>query len=161
MYGHYSTGLGNLHARNLTEAQKAFESALTLLMDHLSEIEGSEHVINQVHASLSITRFLSGHAEAIDDMKRALANAEAIDDDYTAAVVAMALGEGYTRLADFALAERYLNTALDYYRRNDMKPYLARGLQSLVVWYEQQGRGEEAEQAREEARRLMEDLSAE
>jgi tetratricopeptide (TPR) repeat protein len=116
-------------------------------------------VINQVHASLAITRFLGGHAEAIDDMKQALANAEAIDDDYTAAIVAQALGDGYTRLADFALAERYLNTALDYYRRNEMKPYLARGLQSLVVWYEQQGRGEEAEQAREEARQVMENLS--
>ena len=116
-------------------------------------------MINQVHASLAITRFLSDHAEAMDDMKRALANAEAIDDDYTAAIVAQALGDGYTRLADFALAERYLNTALDYYRRNEMKPYLVRGLQSLVVWYEQQGRGEEAEQAREEARRLMKDLS--
>jgi hypothetical protein len=52
-----------------------------------------------------------------------------------------------------------LNNALDYYRRNDMKPYLAHALQSLVVWYEQQDRGEEAEQAREDARRLMKDLS--
>jgi class 3 adenylate cyclase/tetratricopeptide (TPR) repeat protein len=159
MYGHYSTGLGNLRSRNLTKAQQEFESALTLLTDHVSEIEGSEHVINQVHASLAITRFLSGHTEAIDDMKRALADAEAMDDDYTAAIVAQALGEGYTRLGNFELAERYLNTALDYYRRNDMKPYLARGLQSLVLWYEQQGRDEEAEQARDEARRLMEELS--
>jgi hypothetical protein len=74
MYAHYSTGLGNLRSRNLTEAQQAFESALTLLTDHIAEIEGSEHVINQVHASLAITRFLSGHAEAMDGMKRALAN---------------------------------------------------------------------------------------
>jgi len=39
-----------------------------------------------------------------------------------------------------------------------MRPYVARGLQSLVYWYEQQGRGEEAEQARTEARRLIEEL---
>ena len=116
-------------------------------------------MINQVHANLAIARFFSGRTEAINDMKRALANAEAIEDDYTAAIVAQALGEGYTRLGDFELAQRYLNTALDYYRRNDMKPYLARGLQSLVYWYEQQGRGEEAEQAREEARQVMENLS--
>jgi tetratricopeptide (TPR) repeat protein len=158
MYGHYSTGLGNLQMRNLSDAQQAFESSLKLLTDHLSEIVGSEHVINQVHAGLAITRFLSGRTEAINDMESALANAEAIDDDYTAAIVAQALGEGYTRLGDFERAERYLNTALDYYRRNDMRPYLARVLQSLAHWYEQQGRGAEAEQARAEARQVMAEL---
>ena len=96
--------------------------------------------------------------EAIDDMERVLANADAISDDYTVALVAQALGEGYTQLGDFERAERYLNTALDYYRRNDMRPYLARVLQSIDYWHEQQGRGAEAEQARAEARRLMEEL---
>jgi class 3 adenylate cyclase/tetratricopeptide (TPR) repeat protein len=158
MYGHYSTGLGNLQMRNLSDAQQAFESSLKLLTDHLPEIVGSEHVINQVHAGLAITRFLSGRTEAIDDMESALANAEAIDDDYTAAIVAQALGEGYTRLGDLERAERYLNAALDYYRRNDMRPYLVRVLQSLAYWYEQQGRGAEAQQAREEARQVMAEL---
>jgi tetratricopeptide (TPR) repeat protein len=158
MYGHYCTGLGNLHTRNLVEAQQAFESSLKLLTDHLSEIQGSEELINQVHAGLAIARFFSGRTEAINDMERTLANAEAIGDDYTVAFIAQALGEAYTRLGDFERAERYLNSALDYYRRNDMRPYLARVLQALVYWYEQQGRGAEAEQARAEARELMEDL---
>ena len=55
-------------------------------------------------------------------------------------------------------AKQYLDTALDYYRRNDMRPYLARVLRSLVYWYEQQSRGAEAEHARAEAQRLMEEL---
>ena len=55
-------------------------------------------------------------------MKRALANAEAVADDYTVAFIAQALGEGYTQLGDFK-AKQYLDTALDYYRRNDMRPY--------------------------------------
>jgi tetratricopeptide (TPR) repeat protein len=158
MYGYYSTGLGNLQMRNLSEAQQEFESSLKLLTDHLSEIEGSEHVINQVHAGLAIAQFLSGRTEAINDMENALANAEAIDDDYTVAIVAQALGEGYTRLGDFERAERYLNTALDYYRRNEMRPYLVRVLQSLAYWYEQQDRGAEAEQARVEAGQVMAEL---
>jgi hypothetical protein len=37
-----------------------------------------------------------------------------------------------------------LRTALDYYRRNHMRPYLARVLHSLACWYAQQGRGAEA-----------------
>jgi class 3 adenylate cyclase/tetratricopeptide (TPR) repeat protein len=158
MYGLYCTGLGNLQSRDLAEAQQAFESSLKLLTDHLSELEGSEQVAYQVRAGLAVAQFFSGRTEAIDDMKRALANAEAIGDDYTVASVAEALGEAYTQLGDFERAREYLGTALDYYRRNDMRPYLARGLQSLVYWYEQQDRGAEAEQARAEASRLMKEL---
>jgi class 3 adenylate cyclase/tetratricopeptide (TPR) repeat protein len=159
MYGHYCTGLGNLQTRNLVEAQRAFESALKLLTDHLSELQGSETVANEVRAGLAIARFLGGDTEAIDEMKRTLENAEAIGDDYTAAFIAQALGEGYTQLGDFERAKQYLDTALGYYRRNDMRPYLARALQSLVYWYEQQGRGAEAKQARTEAQRLIKELS--
>jgi tetratricopeptide (TPR) repeat protein len=158
MYGHYCTGLGNLQTHNLAQAQRAFESALRLLTDNLSELQGSEVVTNEVRAGLAIARFFAGDAEAIDDMKRALANAEAVGDEYTVAFIAQALGEGYMRLGDFESAKQYLDTALDYYRRNDMRPYLARALQSLVYWYEQQDRGAEAEQARAEANRLIQEL---
>src|SRR5215211_4260603 len=159
MYGHYCTGLGNLQARNLDEAQRSFESARSMLTDNLFEVQGSETVANEVRAGLAIARFLGGDAEAINDMESTLANAEAVGEDYTAAFVAQALGKAYTQLGDFERAKQYLDTSLDYYRRNDMKPYLARALQSLVYWHEQQGRGAEAEQARTEARQLMEELS--
>ncbi|MFL6057857.1 MAG: hypothetical protein ACJ732_02985, partial [Rubrobacteraceae bacterium] len=157
--GHYATGLGNLQAHNAAEAQQAFETALKLRRDHLAEfVGGSEQLVNRVQAGLAIARFLNGEIEAIKSMESALANAEAVGDDYTVAFISQALGEGYTRLGDFERAKQNLDTALDYYRRNDMRPYVARGLQSLVYWYEQQGRGEEAEQARTEARRLIEEL---
>src|SRR5829696_7915165 len=158
MYGHYCTGLGNLRSRNMAEAQRAFESALKLLTDHLSELQGSEAVANEVRAGLAIAQYFSGHTEAINDMERTLKNAEAIGDEYTVAFIAQALGEGYTQMGDFERAKQYFDTALDYYRRNDMRPYLARVLQSLIYWYEQQGRGAEAEQARAEVHQLMEEL---
>ncbi|MDF2703441.1 MAG: hypothetical protein K0S10_2387, partial [Rubrobacteraceae bacterium] len=157
--GYYATGLGNLQARNLEEAQRAFEAALKLRTDNLPEFQGgSEQLVNRVHAGLAVARYFGGDIEAIKDMERTLANAVAVGDDYTVAFIAQALGEAYTRLGDFERAERHLNTALDYYRRNDMRPYLARALQSLAYWYEQQGRDGEAEQVRTEARRLVEEL---
>jgi class 3 adenylate cyclase/tetratricopeptide (TPR) repeat protein len=159
MYGHYCTGLGNLQARNSAEARQAFESALSMLTDNLFEVQGSETVANEVRAGLAIARFQGGDTEAINDMESTLANAKAVGEDYTVAFIAQALGEGYTQLGDFERAKQHLDTALDYYRRNDMKPYLARVLKSLVYWYEQQGRGAEAEQARTEVRQLMEELS--
>ena len=159
MYGHYCTGLGNLHSRNLDEAQRAFDSALELLPYFVPELQGREQVANVVHAGLSIARFLGGDTGALNDMESTLANADAVGDEYTAAFVAQALGEGYTQLGDFERAKWYLDTALDYYRRNDMRPYLVRVLQLVGNWYEHQGRGAEAEQSRAEARQLMEELS--
>src|SRR5215203_3039004 len=159
MYGHYCTGLGNLHSRNPAEAQRAFESALTLLTDHLSELQHSEVLANEVRAGLAVARFLGGDTGAIDDMESTLANADAVGDDYTVAFIAQALGEAYTQLGDFERAKQYLDTALDYYRRNDMKPYLARGLKSSAELHEAQGHVAEAERDLSEAGRLIEELS--
>jgi tetratricopeptide (TPR) repeat protein len=159
MYGHYCTGLGNLHSRDLGEAQRAFESALKLLPDFVPELQGREQVANEVHAGLAITQFFSGRTEAINDMESTLANAEAVGDEYTVAFIAQALGEGYTQLGDFERAEQHFDTALDYYRRNDMKPYVARVLKSSAKLHEAQGHDAEAERDLAEAGRLMEKLS--
>ena len=104
----------------------------------------------QVRAGLAVAQFFSGRTEAIDDMKRALANAEAIGDDYTVASVAAALGEAYTQLGDSKNQEvsRHRPGLLPSQRH---AAYLARTLQSLVYWYEQQDRGAEAEQAQRPA----------
>src|SRR5919107_766235 len=159
MYGHYCSGLGNLHSRNLDEAQQEFESALELLPDFVPELQGRQQVANEVRAGLAISQFFRGRTEEIDDIKRTLANAEAVGDEYTGAFISQALGEAFTQMGDFELAKQYLDTALEYYRRNGMRPYLARALQLLGNWYEHQGRGAEAEQARTEAYQLMADLS--
>jgi class 3 adenylate cyclase/tetratricopeptide (TPR) repeat protein len=159
MYGHYCTGIGNLDSRNLAEAQRAFESALGLLTDNLFELRGSEVIVNEVRAGLAIARFLGGDTGAINDMESALANADAVGDDYNVAFIAQTLGEGYTQLGDFERAEQHLDAALDYYRRNDMKPYVARALQSSAKLYEAQGHIAEAERDLAEAGRLMEELS--
>jgi class 3 adenylate cyclase/tetratricopeptide (TPR) repeat protein len=159
MFGHYCTGLGNLHSHNPAEAQRAFESALTLLTDHLTELQRSEVLTNEVRAGLAVARFLGGDTGAIDDMETTLANADAVGDDYTVAFIAQALGEAYTQLGDFERAEQYLHTALDYYRRNKMKPYLARVLKSSAKLHEAQGDAAEAERELAEAGSLMEELS--
>jgi tetratricopeptide (TPR) repeat protein len=159
MFGHYCTGLGNLRSRNPAEARQAFESALKLLTDHLSELQSSEVLANEVRAGLAVARFLGGDTGAINDMESTLANADAVGADYTVAFIAQALGEAYTQLNDFERAKHYLDTALGYYRRNNMKPYLARALQSSAILHEAQGYVDEAEQDLAEAGRLMEELS--
>jgi len=159
MYGHFCTGVGNLYSQNLDEAQQSFESALRLLSDNLFELQGSGRIANGVRAGLAIARFSDGDTAALDDMESTLANAQAVGDEYTSAFIGQALVEGYTQWGDFERAKTYLDNALDYYRRNDMRPYLARALQLSGNWYDLQGRSAEAEQARTEAHQLTEDLS--
>ena len=157
MFGHYCTGLNNLHTRNLDEAQRAFASSLKLLADH-PEIRSQDQLINEVHAGSAIAQFFGGRSEALSDMERTLKNAEAIGDEYTVAFIGQALGEAYTSMGDFGRAKRYLDIASEYYRRNDMVPYLARVLKSVGYWHEEQGQDAEAEQARAEYLRLLEGL---
>jgi tetratricopeptide (TPR) repeat protein len=159
MYAQYCTGLGNLQSRNPAGAQRAFESALRILTDNLFELRGSEVIVNEVQAGLAVARFLGGDTGAIIDMESALANAHAVGDDYNVAFIAQTLSEGYTQLGDFERAEQHLDDALDYYRRNDMKPYVARALQSSAKLHEAQGHIAEAERDLAEAGRLMEELS--
>jgi class 3 adenylate cyclase/tetratricopeptide (TPR) repeat protein len=156
----YVAGLGNLQTRNAGEAQRVFEAALELREDNIDEfVDGSELMVHRAHAGLAIAQLFGGRGEAIEDMERLLSNAEALGDDYTAALIAQALGEGYTGSGEFERAKRHLDAAHDYYRRNDMRPYEARVLQSLAYWNERQGREEEAERARAQAHRIVEELS--
>jgi tetratricopeptide (TPR) repeat protein len=158
--GHCYTGFGYLQNRDVDAAQQAFETSLELRETYLPELkDGSEQLVNRVHAGLAVAQLLGGHFEAINDIESALANAEAVGDDYTGAFLAQALGEGYTRLGDFERAQQHLDTALDYYRRNGMKPYLARVLESSANLHEAQGNGAEAERERAEAEKLAEELS--
>jgi tetratricopeptide (TPR) repeat protein len=92
-------------------------------------------------------------------METSLANAAALGDDYTVAFIAQALGEGYTQLGDFERAKQFLDSALDYYHRNDMRPYVARVLKSSADWHKAQGQVAEAEGVLAEAGRLVEELS--
>ena len=160
MYGHYCTGLGNLRSRNPAEAQRAFESALKLLTDHLTELQRSEVLANEVRAGLAVARFLGGDTRGDQRYgKSPWRTPTRVGDDYTVAFIAQALGEAYTQIGDFERARQYLVTAVDYYRRNEMKPYMARVLKSSASLHEAQGHVAEAERELAEAGRLMEELS--
>ena len=137
--------------RNLAEAQRAFEAALKLRTDNLPEFQGARILST---ACTPGSRAVGGDIEAIKDMESTLANAGAVGDEYTVAFIAQALGEAYAagRLRARGAVSEHRPGLLPSQRH---AAYLARALQSLVYWYEQQDRGAEAEQARTEASRLV------
>ena len=145
-YGFACLGFGHLQAQKLPEAINAFEEAI-----RRSQFSGAAQVENLGRSGLAIAQFFSGRPDAIQEMETALAKAQALGDQLGAALVSQTLGEILTHSSELDRALNYLNAALDYYRRAELRPYLARGLQSLAAVYEQQGDTSEAERARSEA----------
>jgi len=65
------------------------------------------------------------------------------------------------RGADQRVAEGYLNTALDFYRQTEMRPYRVRTLFTLAQLFTQQNRLANAHNARIEAETLLTALTSE
>lgn len=99
-----------------------------------------------------------GYPAAVQEMEESLIRTHAFDDDYTAALLSRSLGESYTRLGDFERAQKHLDDALAYYRRNGMRPYLPGILASMAELREHRGESAEALEAREEAHRAAVEL---
>jgi tetratricopeptide (TPR) repeat protein len=144
--GYACVGFGHLQQRNLSEASKAFQEAIKR-----SVLSGAAQTGDLARTGLAVADFLGGQPEAVNDMEKTLESANARDDPYTVAFLAQSLGDSYLQLGELERSERYLQAALAYYRSNDMRPYLARTLQSLAAFYEKQGRASDAAQARAEA----------
>ena len=65
------------------------------------------------------------------------------------------LGTCLIQLGDFNRAEDYLNQALDFYGRTEMRPYLVRTLFTLAQLYERQRRVDDAQDARARAETIL------
>lgn len=152
--GLLGVGFCRLQSGALNEAQKSFDQSV-----RLAEDAGSDQLRNQALAGLAVARFLSGQGDGVAGMEQALENSKAIGDDYSTAFLSQMLGEAFT-LLDPARAETFLEAALGFYRRNGMRPYLARALHSSAALYEKQGRTEDARRAGNEAQALEKQLGS-
>jgi predicted ATPase/class 3 adenylate cyclase len=155
LFGSYAAGVGYLQQGTLQQARQAFEDAVRLA--DLSTI-GSEWLKNRILAGLAMARAQLGEAAATPDMEERLTKTRDFQDDYTAAQLSHALGDCYIRLGDLEQARAHLDSALDYYRRNDMRPYLPRILASIAALREQEGQADGAIEARDEAARVTAEL---
>lgn len=132
-------GLAKMRQQRLAEARSAFDQVIGL-----AEVSGAGPFKNMGQAALAMLDLMGGKGEALADLERALANARLSDDQYGVAMFSQIMGEALLEMGDTARAEECLNDALAYYRRAEMKPYIARVLQSLARLYTRQGRGPDA-----------------
>jgi tetratricopeptide (TPR) repeat protein len=146
-------GMCKLHTRAPNEAQAAFDQSR-----RLAESRGNDILRNQAQSGLAAAQVLGGQTEAIRDLESAIGNAKAIGEQYTEAIFSQILGEIYLQQGDLERAAIGLTAALEYYRRRNMRPYLARALESAATLYDRQGRGADAARARAEAEALTKEL---
>jgi tetratricopeptide (TPR) repeat protein len=152
--GLFGVGMCKLQTQATDEAQAAFDQSR-----QLAESRGNDILRNQAQSGFAAAQVFSGQAEAIQDLEQAIGNAKAIGDQYTEAVFSEILGEIYLQQGESERAATWLTAALDYYRRTDMRPYLAHALTAAAKLYDQQGRAADVEHARAEATALRTELT--
>jgi predicted Zn-dependent protease len=151
IYGLYCLGQGILQARDLDEARSTFSRGL-----QRTESVRSETLASLNRTGLALTKAQSDGDEAAAQLEAALAQASARRDPYTEAQVALSLAQLLLRRGDLQRAEECLNTALAYYRRNSMLPYLVRAVALAAQLYEKQGHAADAAAANAELADLQE-----
>ncbi len=146
-------GFGHLRVEQTSEAVRAFEEAI-----RRSKISGAEEAQLLGESGLGMARFFSGYPEGIQDLEDTLARARTIGKEYPAALLAQTLGEIHLQRGNLEPAISHLGAALEYYRRNRMRLYLARTLALLTDAFEQRGEHESANQFRAERAELLQEV---
>ncbi|MEJ2290613.1 MAG: adenylate/guanylate cyclase domain-containing protein [Deinococcales bacterium] len=153
---YFVAGHGQLNAMRIPEAVEAFLSSRNLG----EQTRGMEMYVNLATAGNAQADLLRGRRDAANEIKVAARNAKQLGDDF---------GSGYLtlELAAFELREgrpegsiEVLQPALEYFRRNGLRPYLARALRLRAEADEALGHKDEALAARAEADELRRALDA-
>jgi tetratricopeptide (TPR) repeat protein len=147
-------GYGNLELQRIPEAIAAFKKGI-----ERSEVSGAIIPKQNGQAGLAMAQFYSGQVQAIEDMEAVLAPMRAYENHVGEANANLMLGSCLIQLGTLDRAETFLKRAVDYYRRSEMRPFLAKALLSLSVLLEKQGRLPEAQECCAEAEALKQALT--
>ena len=138
-------GYGNLELQRIPEAASAFVKGI-----ERSEITGAIIPRLNNQAGLAMVQFYSGRVEAIADLEKVVTEMNRYEHYVGAANANLMLGRCLAQIGAFERAETYLNQAVEYYRRCQMLPFLARAQSSLAELLESVGRTAEAQKYRAE-----------
>jgi tetratricopeptide (TPR) repeat protein len=144
-FGFACLGMGYLQAVEMPQAVHAFEEAI-----RRSRISGAESAQVLGESGLGMARFFSGEPEGVEEIENALAHARKIGEQYGIALLEQTLGQIYLDRGDLGHAISSLTDALDYYRRNAIRPRMAQTLELLANAFERSGEREQATAARVE-----------
>lgn len=144
-FGFACLGFSYLRAADMDEASRAFEEAV-----RRSKISGAEDAQLLGESGLGMVHLSSGRPEAMRELEGALAHARQAGKEFPTALLSLTLGEISLQSGESKRAIFLLGDALVYYRRNLMRPYLARTLELLARAWLRQGDSVKAEEAQKE-----------
>jgi tetratricopeptide (TPR) repeat protein len=153
--GFYEVAKGKLERKELEEAVKEFDKSLSF-----ADVAGWEGYVNRIQSGRARAVFEQGSPEAVADLETALRNAHSVQDDYAAALISEQLAAALVHLSRLDEAQQHLDAALEYYRRTETRPYVARALDLAARLYDRQGRAADASAARTEAEALRQSFRA-
>jgi tetratricopeptide (TPR) repeat protein len=122
-------GFGYMQANQIPEAAGAFHGAI-----EQTKVSGAVRWEVMARGGLALTEMAGGQSAALAGLENALARADEINDPFTAAMFSHFAARAHMAVGDLSGARTYLDRALDYYERNDLRPYLeqARATQAAL-----------------------------
>ncbi|WP_055048007.1 adenylate/guanylate cyclase domain-containing protein [Devosia sp. A16] len=151
--GYFGVGRGELDRRNLDDALAQFRRSLKL-----ADAVGMDYYINLIRAGVAEAEFEKGSTGSVEQLRSAIDSARSTDDDFVVAALAMPFARALLRLERASEARDAISSAIGYFRRMNLKPYLANALSVLGDVADVQGEGELAANARLEAASLRDEI---
>jgi class 3 adenylate cyclase/tetratricopeptide (TPR) repeat protein len=151
--GYFGVGRGELDKRNVDGALAQFQRSLKL-----ADAIGMDYYINLIRAGVAEAEFEQGSKGSVDKLRGAIDNARSTDDNFVAAALALPFGRALLRLGRAPEAREAINGAIDYFRRMNLKPYLANALSVAGDIAEALGEDKVTVEARDEAASLRDEI---
>lgn len=151
--GYFGVGRGELDRRNIDDALTQFRRSLKL-----ADAVGMDYYINLIHAGVAEAEFEKGTTGSVDKLRSAIDSARSTDDDFVVAALAMPFSRALLRLERAREARDTIDDAIAYFRRMNLKPYLANALSVLGDIDDALGERSAALEAREESASLRDEI---
>jgi class 3 adenylate cyclase/tetratricopeptide (TPR) repeat protein len=151
--GYFGVGRGELDRRNVDDALAQFRRSLKL-----ADAVGMDYYINLIRAGVAEAEFEKGSTGSVDQLRSAIDSARSTDDDFVVAVLAMPFSRALLRLNRASEAHEAISSAIAYFRRMDLKPYLANALSVLGDVADALGERDVATETRQEAASLRDEI---
>lgn len=151
--GYFGVGRGELDKHRLDDALAQFRHSLKL-----ADAIGMDYYINLIRAGVAEAEFEKGATDSVNELHTAIESARNTDDDFVVAALSIPYARALLRLERKGDAKPAISSAVAYFRRMELKPYLANALSLLGDIEEALGDAAAATEAREEAASLRDEI---
>ncbi|MDB5540648.1 MAG: putative Adenylate/guanylate cyclase with repeat [Devosia sp.] len=120
---YFGIGRGELGRHRVDDALTQFARSLKL-----ADAVGMDYYINLIRAGVGEAEFEQGTMGSVEKIRGALDNARSTENDFVVAALSMPYARALLRLGRAKEASERIEEAVSYFRRMELKPYLANAL---------------------------------